>query len=368
MNVNTMNLLFSLSRCVQESQGRPERLRMSMCKAQQKGFSLIELMVAVTVGLFLLAGLSTVFVSSNRTRDETARGIEQVENGRYALQLLKNDLQVAGFLDAFDVANASLAVPSTKPNPCATAVASLVAALPMHIQGYDNGTTLSCLSDVKANTDIIVVRHTSTCIAGSSNCSYVTSAPYFQASLFNSASELSSASVSDQYRLDTVVTNLNRHQRDCSTLANMRQYLTNIYFIANNDVVGDGIPTLKRAELGANGFSIVPIAEGIENLQLEYGIDTTSDGIPDVFTANPDIYQSCAGAGCNTYWINTMSVKINILAKSTSKSFGYTDSKTYTLGLDSTGNANTVGPFSDSYKRHVYTTEVRMNNPAGRRQ
>lgn len=335
---------------------------------EQSGFTIVELLVSIAVGLLLIAGLTTIFVNSSRSRDEVDKTNQQIESGRYAMQVLIDEFRLTGFWAGFDLAQAGLTTPSSKPDPCATDITTLTTALPLHIQGYDNGATLSCLSDVKDNTDIVVVRHASTCVSGSTNCAYVSGAAYFQASLCNSSSELGSASVSDQYRLDTTVANLNRTNKDCSTLADMRQYVTRIYFIANNDVSGDGIPTLKRAELGAGSFSIVPIAEGIENLQLEYGIDTNSDGVPDVYTANPDTYNSCSGAGCMTNWVNTMSVKVNMLARNTTVSSNYTDTKTYYLGLKSDGTNNSVGPFSDYYKRHVYPAEVRLNNPAGRRE
>src|SRR3546814_6299080 len=81
--------------------------------------------------------------------------------------------------------------------------------------------------------------------------------------------------------LDTTATNLNRTKRDCSTAASKRRFLVHIYFLANNDKPGDGIHTLKRAELGAAGFTIVPLVEGIDALQFEFGIDTNGDGNPD---------------------------------------------------------------------------------------
>ena len=74
------------------------------------------------------------------------------------------------------------------------------------------------------------------------------------------------------------------------------QFRTHIYFIANNDKPGDGIPTLKRAELGPGAFTIVPLVEGVENLQLEYGLDTAvpTTGTPAVYTADPNTYNGCA--------------------------------------------------------------------------
>jgi type IV pilus assembly protein PilW len=347
------------------------------------GFTLIEFMIAATVSLIMLAALSAAFVGNSRARDELDRSYQQLENGRYAIQVMTDDVEMAGFLAQYDIDLANPATPGSKPDPCLTDLPSLRAALPLPIQGYDNASALSCLTDVKAGTDVVVVRRASSCVSGSANCPAVAGAPYFQASLCSSGTELQSTNKNDFYRLDTVTANLNRTQRNCTTLAQTRQYLVHIYFVANNDQAGDGIPTLKRAELGVVGgnlgFTIVPIAEGIETFQVEYGIDFTAtaplvtDGQPDVFTANPDAYTAAPGncpttaADCVTNWRNTTAIKVNLLARNTSTSLDFTDTKTYTLGLKADGTANTFGPFNDSYKRHSYTTSIRLNNVAGRR-
>lgn len=336
---------------------------------RQRGFSLVELMVALALALVVTAGLVTVFVNNSRTREEADQTNQQIENGRYAMQLLSDDLRQAGYLAQFDIVNASLTTPATKPDPCSSALADLAKALPLHVQGYYQGATLSCLSDVASNTDIVVVRRVATCVAGSANCAVNAGAPYFQASLCNGATELGSTPTSGWYRLDTTTANLDRTRRDCTTPAERRQYLTRIYFIANNDNPGDGIPTLKRAELGAGGFTIVPLVEGIQSLRIEYGIDTNNDGIPDAFSANPDGFGACAGASCVANWRNAMAAKLYMLARTIKPSgASYTDAKLYQLGLDANGNTVQVGPFNDTFRRHVYTAEVRFNNPAGRRE
>jgi type IV pilus assembly protein PilW len=338
---------------------------------QPRGFSLVELMIALTLGMLVLASLGAAFINSSRARDDLERASQQIENGRYAIQVLREELRLAGFWAQLNVATAGLSTPLTKPDPCATDVASLTAALPLQIQGYDNPNAatialLTCLTDVKANTDIVVVRRASTCVRLAPDCPDVAGAAYFQASLCNNSSELSSPASTDQFRLHTTIASLDRHKKDCATLADLRLVVTRIYYIANNDSPNDGIPTLKRADL--TSAAPVSIAQGIENLQLEYGIDTNGDGVPDAMTADPDIYASCVGPACVTNWLNIMSVKINLLARNTSPSSGYIDSKTYTLGMLSDGaTANTLSP-AGPFKRHVYQSEVRLSNAAGRRE
>jgi type IV pilus assembly protein PilW len=349
--------------------------RTGRAQAQQFGYTIIELMIAITISLIILASLVAIFANNSRTRTEIERANQQTENGRYALQLISDDLHNAGYLAEFNPA--LLPTPATKPDPCDTSVAGLNSALPIAVQGYDNGAGApACLTDVRAGTDILVVRNASTCAVGSAGCDVtVANAAYFQASSCNNttnATELASGNPANYYVLDTNAASFTLHKKDCVTLANQYQYRTNIYFVANNDTAGDGIPTLKRAELGlgGNSFSIVPLVEGVENLQIEYGLDTSvpTTGTPAVYTANPDSYNGCAGTPsiCVGYWQNTVAAKINVLTRNTTITQGYADAKVYTLGLKANGTVNTVGPFNDAYKRHTNESVVKLNNPAGR--
>lgn len=338
------------------------------------GYTLVELMVSIVIGLIVLAALVTLFAGNSRQRAEIERANEQTENGRYALQLLSEDLRDAGYLASFNPGtvtgpNPQLAIPTALPNVCATDVPTLNSAMSLPVQGYYNGAFVpGCLADVRAGTDILVVRRASTCAVGTAGCDpQVPGGVYLQAS--GCATQFTAGTY---YVLDTNVGNLNLTQKDCATAAQLYQYRTHIYFVANNDKPGDGIPTLKRAELSATGgvltFNIVPLVEGIENLQLEYGLDTNvpTTGTPAVYTADPNTYNGCAPATCVSYYRNTVAVQINLLARGQTPTQGYTDTKSYTLGLTAAGGANVVGPFNDGYKRHTYSTVARLYNPAGR--
>ena len=340
------------------------------------GFTLVEIMIALTLGMIVVAALVIVFSNASATRHEVDRTSRQVENGHYAMQVLADDVRHAGYFAEFkpDV----LATPAAKPDPCATAITDLKTALPLQVQGYYNPASASiptCLSDVRSGTDILVIRRTSTCIRGTTDCDGpLAGTPYFQASLCGSATELASNNSSDWYALDTADASLTRTKRDCATAADIHRYQTRIYFIANNDLAGDGIPTLKRAELGATGgttaFTIVPVAEGVENMQIEFGLDLDNDGAPDVFTADPDNY-SCAGSACVANWRNVMAARLNLLVRSTETTPGYIDAKVYVLGKKADGTDNRFPAsgtgYGDAYRRHVYQAEVRLNNPAVRR-
>jgi len=365
-------------------------------RAIHRGFSLIELMIAITLGLLIMTGLISIFVKNSQARSEIERSNRQLESGRYAMTVLTDDLRMAGFLAAFNPyssiifpnapplgPDALLGLPAmtAMPDPCATT--DLDKSFFFHVQGYDNAATIpSCVSDARAGSDILVIRRVSTCVAGptlEAGCdAVIAGAPYLQSSNCYQATELAKNSggaaaakdYQDHFRLSTDLTAMTRHAIDCVAVADYRRYLTRIYFVANNNIGTDGIPTLKRAELGGAGFTIVPLVEGIETIQLEYGIDTDGNGTVDAYTADPNSYNACVGAGCVGNWLRTYAVKVNLLARNVERSPGWTDNKVYALGLKADGSSNlfpTSGTYGDMYKRHAYNAAVRLDNPSGRR-
>ncbi|MDD2724765.1 MAG: PilW family protein [Methylovulum sp.] len=65
---------------------------------RQTGLTLIEIMVAMLIGLFLLGGVLQVFVGSKQTNRMLEALSRIQENGRYAMGFLNNDIRMAGFL------------------------------------------------------------------------------------------------------------------------------------------------------------------------------------------------------------------------------------------------------------------------------
>jgi len=338
----------------------------SVLRRPPRGFTLVEFMVGLALGLIVIGIVTAVFASVSNNRRDMQRTGRQIENGRFAIQLLADDIVNAGYFGEFDPRG--VGPPATRPDPCSSSVADMKSMVMMHIQGYAAAAAKpSCISDVRSGTVVVAVRRAATCVAGDANCdAAVAGQIYFQSTLCNA--ELAGVPISTQYIIDAQPSSgpsgFSLHKHDCTTLASVRAYVMHIYFIANNNDSGDGIPTLKRAELGANGqFSVVPLVEGIEDLQLEYALDTNGDSTPDAVSYDPGTFGGCTADPCYiSNWLNVMTVKLYLLSRSTETTPGYTDTKTYSLG------ARTDGPFNDGFKRHAYTETIRMNNPAGRRE
>jgi type IV pilus assembly protein PilW len=360
---------------------------MMTTRLRQQGLSLIELMIAIAIGLGLLAGLTTVFVNSSRSQAELTRASQQIENGRFATQLLTDDLWHAGFYGRH-VAYVTTA-PVALPDPCSTnldpgtpAPTPLQSALAFAVQGYnDVGAVPAALStclagaNLVAGTDILVVRRAE-------------SRPVLVAALNPTTIYLQSvAEAYDPVSLQPMrpiiapgnpASAFTQSSPTTGELGDIRRYRVHIYFIApcsvpagggtdctgSTDDGGRPIPTLKRLELGTNGnFQIVPLVEGIENLQIDYGVDTVlaglpanapyaGDGMPDTFTATPTAAQ----------FSQVVALRVHLLARATEPSASYVDAKTYDLGLH-----GTVAP-GGPYKRHVFTSLIRVQNVAGWRE
>ena len=345
----------------------------------QRGVSLVELMVAITLGLMVLATLATVFANSSRSRTELERVSRQIENGRFAMEILTDDIRRAGFYGELSV-NVITAPPPAPgqplPDPCSSDKNVWKQAMMLGVQAYDNGVGIpGCVPgiDLKANTDVVVVRRVATCEAGIAGCAAaVANRPYLQVSKCSKLPLQETATIATTYVLDYGTGNppFALHQRDCVNWAPVRQYLVSIYYISTNNGQGVAMPTLTRMEFDGVQYNIVPLVEGIEELNVEWGIDNNNDGAPDTWTADPSNYSY---GGCSTCtavenWQRIVAARITLLARNTEASQNFTDTKTYTIGLDANTPPQPITrTYNDAYRRHVYTSTVRIVNVSDRK-
>jgi len=343
--------------------------------ARQAGLSLIELMVAITISLFLLVGLVSVFSSSNQTYMDLGRASQQIENGRFATQLLVDDIGHAGFYGRY---SQTPVLPGALPDPCVNSnMAQLLSATALPLQGYKTHpgapvTTCLPVANYLPGTDILVVRRVdSTMAAGDANSipggALTAGGIYMQSNADPTALPIIDVGVGTQAgdQAKFILKN-----RDPNFYAPIRKYHVHIYFVAPCSVPAGGgsvctggaddngapIPTLKRIELAATGvMNVVPLVEGVENLQIEYGIDTDKDGVPDTtYIAAPALAD----------WPNVVAVRVNVLSRQLEPTNGFVDAKTYDMGVGIPGGYAPGG----AYKRHVYNSVIRVVNPASRRE
>lgn len=367
---------------------------------RSKGFNLVEIMVAIAIGLLLMLALVTLFVNVTQTNKEMANTNSQIENARFAMQLLETDVQHAGFwgtyLPKFEdltMTSAPADAPFDVPSVCLPyspanwdlGYKNNIIGIPVQTDDAVPAGCAGVVANKKLQTDVLVVRHAETCIPGVGSCGpEVAGRLYFQSSLCGDITI-----DPDSYLLSEA--GLDLHKKDCTALADKRRFISHIYYIRDYaQTAGDGIPTLVRSEFDvAGGIPAhqppLALVEGIEGFRVELGVDSLSetgggidytsgvewanaenwttainrgDGIPDDDYVHCDAVTPCIADTL----ANVVAVKLYVLARSSTPTLGYTDTKTYALG------DQVLGPFNDNFKRHVFTTTVRLVNKAGRRE
>lgn len=398
-------------------------------RRRMAGLTLVELMIGLTLGLLVTVGLLGVYLNATRTNTELAKANAQVENGRYAIQFLREDIAVAGFwgsyVPKFDNLTyvSSVAppqvdthdVPTAVPDPCLSfgswpSDATLLSAyttglIGIGIQAYDaipSGTTCTStlINDRQANTDILVVRHADACEAGVGTCPSVDgTSTYFQASRLgqDSAGTVCAAGAYPSYLFGTTTGALNLQARTWNgstyvcARAPIRRFVSNIYYVRNFSVTaGDGIPTLVRISHQGSGLTKQPLIDGIEGFRVELGLDTQPRAVPGKSTAInygaklewavTDVYKNplnrgdgqvdgeyirCSPSCTAAQLVNVVAVRVFVLARTRTTTPGYTDGKTYQMSSTDTSVAVTPG---GSFQRHVFTATVRLDSVAGRRE
>lgn len=71
-------------------------------RQQNKGFSLVELMVALAIGLFMTIGVISVFISTSQNYRLQQAISEVQDKGRYVIRKMRQDIQEAGFRLSYD--------------------------------------------------------------------------------------------------------------------------------------------------------------------------------------------------------------------------------------------------------------------------
>lgn len=316
------------------------QLRVPPTRRPQRGMTVVELMVAITLAVFLAGVLAALFIASNRSRQELDRTSNQIENGRYVMDILGEEIRHAGFFGSTGVKRSTAL--TEPPAPCSDSEGDIVGGLAYPIARHSLFPA-SC-GDPRythvSGTPILVVRRASTAVISAANAATEQNAEkYFVQSI-----------PSDSPRVDLGSAGFDLKYDD-GTVAPIRPLLIKVFWIG---VGADGNSRLLVTEYGiADGASFTTnvVAEGVENVQYVFGLDTDgADGVVDVMTDSPTPAQVRD---------DLITVRVDLLVRNSAATTGYVDSATYNLGLNvtytPTGNAA-------SFKRNLFSSEFRVNN------
>jgi len=307
---------------------------------RQFGLSLVELLVAMVIGIVILLAASEVMLNNSRTRGEVERTGRQIENGVFALQLLEDDISNAGFWGEATV-GASGTLPASL---CPTALADLENAMGYAVQAATAGVA-TCAANIKAGSESLAIRRASTCAVGTPNCQALNAAlPYVQVPACATGANMGVV------QLAVGVGALNGLRINClaGDFAPRYRYISRLYFITDND-------ELARMELGVGGYAASgALVEGVEALHFSYGIDSNGDGQVDAYTDTPT----------NAEQADIAAVRLWLVARNLTPTPGYVDDRTYNLG----GVEHEAPAGFEGHKRQVYSTTITLRNVAGARE
>lgn len=315
----------------------------------QTGFGLVELMIAMTIGLILLGGIGYLYIGSRgayRTTDNLSR---MQENARYALDMMSRDIRMAGYLGCgnlqstrvntianppvppMNLGNALIGYsggagwtnPSTITRVPSTDVISIMAAWNSGVNLTGNVTPQNANIQIGSNPDgfqagdVLVVTN---CVnADVFRATSVSTSSGTIITLAHSSSNNSSNWVGS-YGKDAFVLRVNQYS----------------YFIGTNPA---GNPALYRTGLNGNAEELV---ENVQNLQIRYGLDTNGDGAVDSYSTTP------------TNWPQVVSVTLNLLMRSPDDNIS---TSTQTPWFD-----NATYNVSDRRLYQVYSATVGVRN------
>lgn len=314
----------------------------------QSGFTMVELMVALVLSMTLSVAVVSVFVNNSHSFKQDDNISRMQDDARHALREIAFDLSMAGHyaeLHLPDVVTPDGALgigidcgPAGEVNWMYRTVAAGTDNT-LSITAVDNASNAdaaaahSCIAagELLEGTDVVSIKR----VVGSSSALLRNGGIYLRTNgtvglLFRAPAPAAPAITVALPRSDW-------------------EYRPSIYFIrqfANNP--GDGIPTLCRKILNGAGPSMVTecLATGIENLQIEYGIDTTEDGTPDTYMPSPTLAEMQ----------NVVTARVFILARTTDLDTRYDNDKTYSIS-----NSPDFLP-DDSFHRRVFSTSVTIQN------
>lgn len=316
-------------------------------RCRQRGLSLVELMIAMVLALVLTAAVVTVFANNRHSfnQDENIQSMQ--DDARHALRELTFDISMGGHYG-------DLLVPgSVTPDAGLTLTSDCgpVGAPEWMYQTVEAGTgnnlsiialdnasaaeaaaNFSCIGggEFRAGTDVVAIKR----VAGARSGALVNGRVYLR----------TNGTVGLLYKEPAVAPAIAVPAPNADW-----EYRPSIYYIRNFAYeAGDGIPTLCKKVLrgAAPGMTTECLAAGIEDLQVEYGIDVDEDGFADVYMPSPTLLELQT----------VVSARVALLARTTDGDTRYANDKTYSLS-----NAPAYSP-RDEFHRRVVSTTVSIQN------
>ena len=377
-----------------------------MRQKAQLGFGIVEIMIALTLGVVIILGITTLYTDSSRSLDDVSRATRLTETASYAMDLVTADLELAGFwgeratvlsestirvgTQRWSDLGASSSLDQLPPCACigtgAQAVCSfddnagsvvsrdytestgieLGRGIMFPVYGAASGqlnaeTTNSganrcgAFDQASPSSEFVAIRRASTCSATTDTadgCRGLDSAFHLQ--VHGDEDSIASGGATTLQRGDILLTNdasqMTAEMAD-GTTSPVYRYISRIYYVDSDD-------TLSRLFLDDSGSNQTylkeELVEGVEAIRFEWHLDNSGDGYADELTNSPAASE----------WLNVIAATVWMVVRAPDPERGYTDNLTYQLA----GASFSVPSGFADHRRAVFSRTVELVNIAGRRK
>ena len=323
-----------------------------MTARTQTGLTLVELMVALAIGSFLIIGAVQIYNQSRQAyviNDAIAR---VQETAQFAMDTIEADLRMAsnwGRTSRADAIDGRSTGGNANPNSLAAVTngcgVDWAYNLGTPIEGDNNGYTLTCAPPLvptalaaQANSDTLTVRRGSVPVAP------------LDATRLQVVSTLNAGQLIDDGNLPAGFDPLR---------SRVHNLVVNSYYVADDSNLIPGTPALRRHTLGTFGgvpnATDVEIAPGVENLQVQFGVDVDRDNSVDRYV-NPGDGIITPGAGTFIPGARILSARVWLVVRSINREIGIIDDTDYEPGDVDLGVQN------DDFRRLMVSKTILLRN------
>jgi len=316
----------------------------------QRGVSLIELMVALVIGLFLIFGAVTIYQQSRATFRTTEAVARLQEVARLAFDVLEADVRMANYWGLnnraeYIVNRAQPLQPLPEPfdtlglgGPIDACGSNWVINLDEYVGGSNNGYDLDCAATGTSSdkSDTLLVRRAAEAAPAKLETTQIhLQTSRVQGTLFVPACDdpkLAACIPSDYL----------------PPASESRALVVNAYYVTTGSTLRADVPALRRKSLGAGpAIGDEEIVQGVEDIQVQFGIDRTGD-------TSVDEYVNPGDAKLDDFDVISATIWLRIRAED--RDFGYVDGNTYQYA------DIVVAPLNDNYRRIVVSKTIQLRN------
>lgn len=314
---------------------------------RERGMTLVELMVSLAIGSFLIIGAVQVYNQSRQAyvvNDAIAR---VQETAQFAMDTIEADLRMAsnfGMVSRGDTIVGAAAVGNGNPTGLTVPTGGCGAAwaffVSLPVEGINNGFTLACgaANTAQANSDVLTVRRASLDEVALNATRLQVQSNRVGGEIIDDGTLPAGYSAVDSQTHDLVV---------------------NSYYVDATSTLIPGVPTLRRKTLGVQGGAPavidLEVAPGVENLQVQFGVDMTGNGNVDRYV-NPGDAIITPGAAGYVPAASILTARVWIVVRSISPEIGIEDNRDYEPGdVD-------LGVPVDEFRRLMVSKTILLRN------